>query len=199
MSSKKILSTLVVGFVFFMGTVGHAATWQVDKAHSSVGFSVRHMMVSTVHGEFTSYEAAVEFDPAEPTKLSIEATIDAASISTRNDRRDNHLKSADFFDAEKYPKITFKSTKVVSLGGGKWQVTGDLTIHGITKQIVLEGEGFSNFVKDNYGNTRIGATATATISRKDFGLLWNATLEAGGVVVSDEVTIDLEIELTQKP
>jgi polyisoprenoid-binding protein YceI len=198
MAGKQILSTIFVAFVFFAAAVGHAATWDVDKVHSSVGFSVRHMMVSTVRGEFTSYQATAEFDPTDPPKLSVEATIDAASISTRNDARDKHLRSADFFDVEKFPQITFKSTKAVRVAEGKYRVTGDLTIHGITKEITLEGEGFSNTIKDSGGNIRTGATATATISRKDFGLLWNAALEAGGVVVGDEVTIDLEIELTQR-
>ncbi len=198
MAKKQILPAILAGFVFFVGTVGHAATWDVDKVHSSIGFSVRHMMVSTVRDEFTSYQATAEFDPTDPSKLSLEATIEAASINTRNDARDKHLRSADFFDVEKYPQITFKSTKAVSLDAGKYRITGDLTIHGITKQITLEGEGFSNSIEDPYGTTRSGATATAKISRKDFGLLWNAALETGGVVVGDEVTINLEIELTQR-
>ncbi|MFH1012074.1 MAG: YceI family protein [bacterium] len=174
------------------------ATWDVDKAHSSVGFSVKHLMIATVRGEFGSYTASAEFDPSDPAKLSLEATIDAASINTNNDARDKHLRSADFFDVEKFPQITFKSTKAERLDEGKYRVTGNLTIRGITKEITLEGEGFSAVVKDPQGNIKSSASATAKLSRKDFGLMWNVALETGGVLVGDEVTINLEIELTQR-
>jgi polyisoprenoid-binding protein YceI len=171
------------------------ATWAIDSSHSSAQFSVRHMMVSNVRGEFTSTKGTVRWDGKDLATAVVEATIDAASINTREPKRDAHLRSADFFDAEKFPTLTFKSTKVEPAGAGKLRMTGDLTLRGVTRQVVFDVDGPTPAVRDNRGNQRVGASATATIGRKDFGLVWNATLETGGVVVGDEVKITLDVEL----
>ncbi|HET9100948.1 MAG TPA: YceI family protein, partial [Acidobacteriaceae bacterium] len=162
--------------------------YAIDPAHSSVHFSVRHLMVSNVRGEFAKISGTVKYDPEKPETSTVEATIDATSISTRDAQRDAHLKSADFLDVEKFPALTFRSKKIeVAAGGGK--VTGDLTIHGVTREITLDVEGPTAEMKDPWGKQRIGASATAKLNRKDFGLTWNAALEAGGVMVGDEVKI----------
>lgn len=168
-------------------------TYEIDPTHSSVHFSVRHMMVSNVRGEFTKVSGTIKFDPENPANSSVDATIDAASINTRDAQRDTHLKSADFLDVEKFPTLTFHSKKIApQSGGGK--VTGDLTIHGVTREITLDVEGLTPEVKDPWGKQRMGASATTKISRKDFGLIWNAALESGGVMVGDEVKITIDVE-----
>jgi polyisoprenoid-binding protein YceI len=167
--------------------------YEIDPTHSSVHFSVRHLMVSNVRGEFTKVTGTIQFDPQNPANSSVKATIDATSISTRDEQRDAHLKGADFLDVEKFPTITFQSKQAEAHGdGGK--VTGDLTIHGVTREITLDVEGPGQEINDPWGKQRIGASATAKLSRKDFGLTWNAALETGGVVVGDEVKITLDIE-----
>jgi polyisoprenoid-binding protein YceI len=170
------------------------ATWNIDPIHSSAQFKVKHMMISNVKGEFTGLSGALTLDSANITNSRIEASIDAATISTRDAQRDAHLKSADFFDVEKFPALTFKSTRLTKTSDGELAVAGVLSIHGVTRNVVFEVEHPSAPVKDPYGNTRIGLSATARISRKDFGLTWNGTLEAGGVLVGDEVTITLDIQ-----
>ncbi len=171
-------------------------TYEIDPTHSSIHFSVRHLMVSNVRGEFTKVSGTVNFDPERPEAATIEAAIDATSISTRDAQRDGHLKSPDFLDTEKYPTITFRSKKVeIVSGGGK--VTGDLTIRGVTREILLDVEGPTPEIKDPWGKQRIGASATAKLNRKDFGLTWNAALETGGVMVGDEVKITLDVEVVR--
>ncbi len=172
-------------------------TYEIDPAHSSVHFSVRHMMLSNVRGEFGKVSGTVKYDPQNPESSSVEATIDARSINTRDAQRDSHLKSADFLDVEKFPTLTFRSKKVqiTSSNGGK--VIGDLTLHGVTREVTLNVEGPTQEVKDPWGKQRIGASATAKLNRKDFGLTWNAALEAGGVMVGDEVKIEMDLELTR--
>lgn len=173
------------------------STWLIDPAHSSANFSVKHMMIAKVHGGFEKVSGTLQYDPSDITKASIEASIDAASINTREAQRDGHLKSADFFDVEKYPTLNFKSKKVEK-DGEDLKVTGDLTIHGVTKEVVLEVEGPTAEMKDPYGNIKIGISATTKIKRKDFGLTWNAALEAGGVLVGDDVAISLDIQFAKK-
>jgi polyisoprenoid-binding protein YceI len=168
-------------------------TYQLDPAHTAAHFSVRHMMISNVRGEFTKVSGKVLWDPEDPSSTSIEATIDATSINTREPQRDAHLKSPDFLDVEKYPVIEFHSTQVNS-DDGELEVTGDLTIHGTTHKALLRVEGPTPEIKDPWGNTRIGATATTKINRKDFGLTWNSALEAGGVMVGEDVKISIEFE-----
>jgi polyisoprenoid-binding protein YceI len=169
------------------------AIYQIDSAHSSAQFTVRHMMISNVRGEFTKLSGSIAYDPADPANSSVEATIDAASINTRDPQRDAHLKSADFFDVERFPALAFRATEI-GVRDGEGKVKGDLTIHGVTREAVLHVEGPTPEAKDPWGNLRIGATATAKINRKDFGLAWNAALEAGGVLVGEEVKITIDLE-----
>jgi polyisoprenoid-binding protein YceI len=175
-----------------------AATWDLDPAHTSVQFSVRHLMVSTVRGAFSKVAGTVEADEADPTRAKIQATIDPASIDTRNEKRDGHLKGPDFLDVEKYKTITFTSKKIERGAAGHFKVTGDLNLHGVTREVVLDVEATPE-IKDPWGKTRAGAQATATISRKDFGVTWNQTLDAGGVAVGDEVTVTIDVEATKHP
>ncbi len=182
---------------------GFAETWQIDPVHTNVQFSVRHMMISNIRGEFEKVAGTVSSngnDPnsVQPDSVQIDATIDASSINTRVQMRDNDLKSAHFLDVAKYPTISFKSKKIEQAGAGKWKVTGDLTLHGVTNEVVLDAEGPSSETKDPFGNRRVGASATAKISRKDFGLTYNPTLETGGVVVGDEVAITIDVEVIKK-
>ena len=175
-----------------------ASTWDLDPAHTSVQFSVRHLMVSNVRGEFGKVSGTVEANEADPTRSRIQAEIDASTIDTRNEKRDTHLRSPDFFDVAKYPKMTFVSTKIEAAGAGRFKVTGDLTLHGVTRPVVLDVEGPTPEMKDPWGKTRAGAQATTKINRKDFGLTWNQALEAGGVAVGDEVTITIDVEATKR-
>jgi polyisoprenoid-binding protein YceI len=170
-----------------------ADAYKLDGSHSASTFAVKHMLISTVRGEFTKTEGSVTIDPADVTKSTVEATIDAASVNTRDEKRDGHLKSPDFFDVAKFPKITFKSTKVEKAGEGKLKVSGDLTIHGVTKPVVLDVTGPSAEVKDPYGNLRRGLSATTTINRKDFGVSYGPD-----AVVSDAVAITIDAELLKQ-
>jgi polyisoprenoid-binding protein YceI len=170
-------------------------TYKIDPAHSSAQFSIRHMMITNVRGGFSGLQGAIVYDPNDLSQSSIEAVIDTATIKTMDDQRDAHLKSPDFLDAEKYPKITFKSRKITPAGDGELNVTGDLTIHGVTKEVVLKVDGPTPETKDPFGNIRIGASAATKIKRSDFGLTWNAALETGGFLVGDDLKIELEISL----
>jgi polyisoprenoid-binding protein YceI len=178
--------------------LARATEWQIDPAHSSVQFSVRHMMISNVRGEFTKTTGTITAEGKDPNSVKIQAEIDAGSISTRVEKRDAHLKSADFLDVEKYPTIIFDSKKIEAAGAGKWKVTGDLTLHGVTREVVLDVTGPTEEITDPMGKKRVAASATTAISRKDFGVNWNKALEAGGLVVGDEVKIQIDVEATQK-
>lgn len=171
--------------------------WKVDNAHSSIDFSVRHMMVSKVKGTFRQFEATIEADPEDLTTADISFSIDVDSIDTRNEDRDNHLKSADFFDVANHPQITFKSTNIVAKGNGVYDVTGDLTIRGVTRpvtfEVTYEGQG-----KNPWGAIVAGFSGKGKINRTDFGLTWNNPLETGGVLVGEEVNISIEIEATKE-
>jgi polyisoprenoid-binding protein YceI len=170
----------------------------VDPNHSTAGFAVRHMMVSTVHGSFSGLKGTVDYDPANLGASKANLTIDATTVDTRNENRDKDLRSAKFFDVEKYPTITFVSKRVVPQGQGKFELVGDMTMHGVTKEVTFQVEGPMPPVKDGKGNLHSGATATAKINRKDFGLTWSGgALEGGGVTVGDEVELTVEIEMTQ--
>jgi polyisoprenoid-binding protein YceI len=172
------------------------STWDFDLSHSSVNFHVRHLMVSKVHGRFTAWSGTLELDDADLAKSRLDVTIDAASVDTKEPKRDDHLRSADFFEVEKFPHLTFKSTKIEKTEDG-YRMSGDLTIRGITKSVTLDVEG-GEVVKDPWGGTRTGFSAKTTLSRKDFGLTWNVALEAGGFVVGDKIEITLEIEAVKK-
>lgn len=172
--------------------------WTIDASHSGISFSVRHMMISTVRGEFQKFSGEASFDPQRPEAGRVSVSIDVASISTREAQRDAHLRSADFFDAEKYPLITFTSKQVRRNGEGL-EVVGDLTIRGTTREVILAVEEFTGEHTDPWGNRRVGATARTKIRRSDFGMKWNAVLEAGGVLVSDEVSIHIEVQFVKQP
>lgn len=169
-------------------------TWNIDPVHTMAEFKVRHMMITNVKGHFTGVTGVLTLNEQDITKSHVEASIDAASINTREADRDTHLKSADFLDVEKFPKLTFTSTRVTRTGEGELQVEGDLTIHGVTRKVVFTVEGPTPPGKDPWGNMRIGLTATTKINRKDFGLTWNTALETGGILVGDEVTITFDVE-----
>lgn len=169
----------------------------LDPAHSSVNFSVKHMMIAKVHGAFEKLSGKLIYDAENPANSSVEATIEAASINTREPARDTHLKSADFFDVEKFPHLLFKSTKVEG-SVGDLKVTGDLTIHGITQKVTFEVDGPTEEQKDPWGNLKIGLSASAKIKRKDFGLNWNAALEAGGILVGEDINISLDVQFVKQ-
>jgi polyisoprenoid-binding protein YceI len=173
------------------------STWNIDATHSHAEFKVRHLMISNVKGSFPKVSGVLTLDESDLTNSSVEASIDVASVETRDAQRDAHLKSADFFDVEKFPTMTFKSTKVTLTGAGEGTVEGNLTIRDVTKPVVFEVEGPTEQTKDPWGNLRVGAAATTKISRKEFGLTWSAPLEAGGVMIGDEVTITLEVEFVK--
>jgi polyisoprenoid-binding protein YceI len=172
-------------------------TYQLDAAHSAARFSVRHMMISRVHGEFSSMSGSLRFNPNDQTASSVDVEIDVASVTTNQSDRDNHLKSGDFFDVAKFPKITFVSTNAVKTGDEEGTLTGDLTIHGVTKPVTLQVEGSSQEVKDPWGNWRLGFTARTKIKRSDFGLTYNATLEAGGVLIGDDIEVTLDVQFVR--
>jgi polyisoprenoid-binding protein YceI len=172
--------------------------WLIDPAHSAAHFSVRHLMISNVRGEFGKLSGTAVIDAADPTRSSVEVTIETPSINTREPQRDEHLRSADFLDVANHPTMKFKSTKISAAGADHLKVTGDLTIRGVTKQVTFDVEGPTASVKDGWGNVRAGVTASAKINRKEFGMEFNALTETGGLVVAHEVSITIEAELIQK-
>jgi polyisoprenoid-binding protein YceI len=174
-------------------------TWQIDPKHSSAQFSVKHLMISTVRGEFHGLDGVIYFDDNDISKSTVNVTIDANSVDTREPDRDKHLKSPDFFDTAKYPTITFKSTKVEQISADKLKVTGDLTIHGVTRSVVLDVERPTAAIKDPWGMQRSAVSATTRINRQDFGVKWNQTLDSGGAAVSDDVKITIDVEMVIPP
>ncbi len=191
-------TAITIAVVVALPILAHADTWQIDPAHTNVEFTVRHMMISNVKGQFQKTSGTITANGNDAASAKIDATIDASSIDTRVEKRDGHLKSPDFLDVAKYPTITFKSSKVEADGPGKWKVTGDLTLHGVTKPVVLDVESNGAPIHDPMGNTRAGASATTKIKRSDFGLTWNKVLESGGVLVGDEVAISIDVEAIKK-
>jgi len=190
---KRQLSALA----FLVSLPVLAGTWTVDASHSTVGFKVKHMMLSNTAGKFNDYTATMTTD--DKNKMTaVESTIQAKSVDTANEKRDAHLKTPDFFDVEKYPTITFKSKKITGGKAGKTKVTGDLTMHGVTKEVTFDGE-VTDAIKDPYGNSRRAFSATTSIARKDWGLTWSKNLDNGGAVVGDKVDVNLEMEFTQAP
>jgi polyisoprenoid-binding protein YceI len=172
-------------------------TWNIDPAHSMAEFKVKHMMITNVKGQFPKVSGALSLDESNLANSRVEASIEAASIYTRDDQRDAHLKSADFFDVEKFPTLTFKSEGISIVRDGELSVEGDLTIHGVTRKAIFTVDGPTPPTKDPWGNTRVGVSATTKINRRDFGLTWNAALETGGILVGDEVTITLDVEFVK--
>jgi polyisoprenoid-binding protein YceI len=174
-----------------------STTWNIDPVHSVAEFKVKHMMISNVKGQFTSVQGVLSLDESDITNSRVQASIEAASINTREAQRDAHLKSADFFDVEKFPTLSFQSTRISRAGDGELSVAGDLTIHGITRSVQFAVEGPTAPGKDPWGNTRVGLSATTKINRKDFGLTWNAALETGGILVGEEITITLDVQFVK--
>lgn len=172
-----------------------ANSWRIDPLHSQANFTVKHMMISTVRGTFGGVKGAIIYDPQNPGASIINATIDCTTLNTGEPKRDNDLRGEEFFDVKKYPVMTFRSKSVKVEGPGEMKVTGDLTINATTRQVVLDIEGPTDPVKDPMGRTKVGVTATTKVSRKDYGILYNPVMETGGVVVSDQVNITLDIEL----
>jgi polyisoprenoid-binding protein YceI len=190
---------LVLAVVFISGPVLAAETiWQIDSDHSSFQFKISHLTVSNVKGEFLKFNGFIRIDDQDGSKTRGEVVIEAASITTNHAKRDEHLKGADFFDVVRYPTVTFVSKKVALPGPGRMEVTGDLTIHGVTKEAILQVQGPTPEVKDPWGGVRRALTATARINRKDFGITWNKVLDSGGVLVGEEVDLTAEVELVRK-
>jgi polyisoprenoid-binding protein YceI len=176
-----------------------AQEWVIDSAHSSVQFAVRHMMVATVRGSFGKISGKVRWDPSNPAAAGVEAQVEVATIDTREPKRDAHLRSPDFFDAEKHPLMTFRSTSVTPAGPGRYRLAGELTIRGVSRPVIFDVEGPGEPIRGMGGELRTGATASTKINRKDFGMTWNRVLDTGGVAVGEEVTITVDVALVQKP
>lgn len=193
MKHTAALVSLAIGI--FSPAASLAANWDIDQAHSIATFSVRHMMVSNVRGAFGGIKGTVEFDEKNPAKSKVDISIDVSTIDTRDAKRDRHLKSAAFFDTAKHPKMTFKSKRITKNGKG-WKVVGDLTIRGVKKEVTLDAE-VSKAMKSLSGKTVVGVHATIKINRQDFGVSWNKTLDAGGILVSNEVKITIDLELVK--
>ena len=199
---QTITSALSAGLfagVVIAGTAGtaRASDWELDPAHTTATFTVRHLMVSNVEGRFEKVSGTVALDEANPAHSAVDIAIDASSINTGNGQRDGHLKSPDFFDVAKYPKLEFKSKKIEKAGAGKFKVQGDLTMHGVTRPVTLDVEGPTAAIKDPMGRTVRGVVARGKLNRKDWGLTWNKALEGGGVLVSDEVQLEVHAELVE--
>lgn len=195
---RKVAVAVILAGAMALQASAATTTWKIDPLHTAAQFAVKHMMISTVRGEFKGVNGTVNWDDQDVTKSSVDVTIDTKTVNTGEEKRDQDLKSANFFEVEKYPTMTFKSKKVESAGAGKLKITGDLTMHGVTKEVVLDVEGPSAAVKDPWGNTRSAASATAKVNRQDFGVKWNANMDGGGVVVGDTVTITIDLEMTKQ-
>ena len=196
---KRHLSIGVTILLLAVPAIASTATWQIDPSHSSFQFKIRHMMVSNVRGDFGKMTKGVIFlDDQEVSNIKAEVIIDAASINTGHAKRDEHLRGPDFFDVPRHPTVTFVSKQVTRVGSDKLRATGELTIRGITREIILDVYGLTPEIKDPGGTYRRGLTATSKINRKDFGITWNRVLDTGGVVVGDEVEISVEIEMLRK-
>ena len=196
---SRFATTAALAVLTFAAPVAAADVWQIDGTHSAVQFSVKHMMIATVRGEFGKMSGTIEYDGTNPASIKVDATIEVSTVNTREPKRDEHLKSPDFFDVAKFPTATFKSKQAVAGAAGTVKLVGDLTLRGVTKEITLEVTGPTQTIKDPRGNLKIGATATGKINRQDFGVSWSKPLDGGGVVVSDEVALTIDIEAGRKP
>jgi polyisoprenoid-binding protein YceI len=195
--NRSIVITAVFGLATTISPMLRAegVTWRIDPAHSSAQFSVRHMMISTVRGQFGGVKGTVVYDPKNPAASTAEATIDVTTLNTGQAKRDSDLRGAEFFDIKRYPEMKFKSKSFEVAGPDKLRVTGDLTINAITRPVILDVDGPTPPIRDTQGREKIGVNGTTKISRKDFGILYNPVMESGGVAVSDEVSIELDLEL----
>jgi polyisoprenoid-binding protein YceI len=195
---KRYSIALFLCLALGMPSIAMAATYQLDADHSSIQFKIRHLTVSNVTGTFNKFKGAASIEGEDLATLKVEVTIDAASIDTGHQKRDEHLRTPDFLDVAKYPTIAFVSKKILKGDPGKIKVIGDLTLHGVTREITVDLEGPTPEIKDPWGNFRRGATGTAKIDRRDFGITWNAVLDSGGLVVGNEVSIQIDIEWVRK-
>ncbi len=195
---KRYVTLMIAILALGIPVFGDGATWQMDPDHSSFQFKIRHLTVSNVRGDFSKATGVVTMDEKDITKLKVEVTIDAASVNTGHAKRDEHLRGPDFFDVTKYPTITFVSKKVIKADTNRLKVMGDLTIHGLTREITVDVEGPTPEVKDPWGSFRRGAAATARINRRDFGMTWNKLLDTGGLLVGEDLDIYVEVELVKK-
>jgi polyisoprenoid-binding protein YceI len=198
--AKRLILVLVIAITVAAGIQAADSTtapaWRIDKAHSRIGFDVTHLVISTVEGRFLDYDAELDFYPDNLEKSSAKVTIQTASITTDNERRDNHLKSPDFFDVEEYPTLTFVSKKVTKTGDKTFTLTGDLTIRGVTKEVTLDGS-MKGPITGPWGGEHVGFSLEGTINRQDFGVSWSKSLDSGGLVAGDEVTLEIELELAK--
>ena len=195
---RKFVSAVILTAAMTLQATAATTTWQIDPAHTAAQFAVKHMMISTVRGEFKNVTGTVVWDDQDLTKSKVNVTIDTKTVNTGEEARDKDLKSDKFFDVANFPTMTFISKKVETSGVGKLKVTGDLTIRGVTKEVVLDAEGPTAPIKDPWGNTRSAVSATTHVNRQDFGVKWNANLDGGGVVVSDTVAITIDLEMVKQ-
>jgi len=195
---KRYITQTIAFFILFVPFFTDAATWQIDPDHSSFQFKIRHLTVSNVKGDFGKAKGVVTLDDKDISQLKVELIIDTSSVNTSHAKRDEHLRGPDFFDVVKYPTLTFISKKVIKVDANRLKAIGDLTIRGLAREITVEVEGPTPEVKDPWGSFRRGATATTKINRKDFGMTWNKVLDTGGLLVSEEVDIYVEVELVKK-
>jgi polyisoprenoid-binding protein YceI len=195
---RKMTVLAAIALMFSLPSLAGTSTWKIDPQHSAAQFSVRHMAISTVRGAFSKVNGTIVIDDQDITKSTVDVAIDVSTVDTREAARDKDLRSDHFFDVEHFPTMTFKSKKVEQVSPGKLRVTGDLTIRGTTKEVALDVEGPTAPVKDPWGNQRAAANATTKINRQDFGVKWNATLDNGGVVVGDDVNINIDAEMTKQ-
>jgi polyisoprenoid-binding protein YceI len=196
--STRLAVTAGLAALFSLPASATTSTWQIDPAHSAAQFSVRHLAISTVRGAFSKVKGTINLDDTDISKSSVDVTIDVSTVDTREPKRDDDLRSDRFFDVKDFPTMTFKSNKVEQVAPGKLKVTGDLTIRGVTKPVVLDVDGPTAPVKDPWGNQRAAATATTKVNRQDFGVKWNANMDNGGVVVGDDVSITIDVEMIKQ-
>jgi len=197
-SLAKLTLAAAIAATLAVSSLAATTTWQIDPAHTAAGFSVKHMMIATVRGQFKGVTGTVNWNDQDISNSVVDVTIDANTVDTGEPKRDADLKSANFFDVAHYPTITFKSTKIERISAAKMKVAGNLTIRGITKPVVLDVEGPSGAVKDPWGNTRVALNATTTVNRMDYGVKWNAKMDGGGIVVGDDVNINIDLEMIKK-
>ena len=192
------MNKLILSAALTLSSLSFASTWEIDTAHAAANFSVKHLTISTVNGTLGDVTGKVEVDDKDVTKSKIEASVDVKGINTKQSKRDDHLRSPDFFDVEKFPAVIFKSTKIEKGEGSKLKITGDLTMHGVTKPVVLDGELTAEVANPFSAAKTRGFSGSTTINRKDFGLTWNKALESGGVIVGEEVKVSIEAEVVKK-
>ena len=195
---SRITLSAILAAALTLPAAAATTTWQIDPLHTAAGFSVKHMVIATVRGQFKGVTGTINWDDQDLSKSSVDVTIDAKTVDTSEPKRDDDLRSPNFFDVANYPTITFKSKKIEQVSAGKLKVTGDLTVHGTTKEVVLDVEGPSVAIKDPWGNTRVALNATTKINRQEYGIKWNNKLDGGGLVVSDDVNITIDLEMTKK-